>query len=165
MTKKYLPWLVLGGVVYLLFRKDDGILPSEAVTVINKIKNTMGIKKGGVNNPGNIRTTDIKWRGETTQPGDAFESYDTIENGIHAMYMNLITYRNRGIFTIDKIINTWAPAKDNNNVPAYIKTVSNLTAIAPTDLLDLTDYPHLISAMSKVEGNHFVTADQVKAVV
>jgi hypothetical protein len=165
MTKKYLQWFVLGGALYLLFRKDDGVLPSEAVTAITKIKNAIGMQKGGINNPGNIRTTNIKWRGEITKPGDTFESYDTLENGIHAMYMNLQAYRNRGIKTIDRIINTWAPANDNNNVRAYIATVSNITKISPTDPLDLMDYPHLISAMSKVEGNHFVTADQVKAVV
>jgi hypothetical protein len=165
MTKKYLPWFVLGGALFLLFRKDDGTLPSDAVTAITKIKNAIGMQKGGINNPGNIRSTEIKWKGKITKPGDSFESFDTLENGIRAMYKNLMSYRSRGINSIHEIIHTWAPESDNNNTPAYIKTVSLATKLSPISPLDIMDYPSLISAMSKVEGNHFVTADQVKAVV
>lgn len=165
ISKRYIYAAIIGGVAYLLLRKDDGLLPSSIVTGVTKIKNAMGIQKGGINNPGNIRSTAIKWKGELTRPGDAFESYDTIESGIRAMYLNLQSYRNRGLDTISEIIRSWAPPEDKNDTEAYIKTVSKITGIGPVQMILKEHYPAIISAMSKVEGNCYVAPDQVKAVI
>lgn len=119
--------------------------------------------KGGINNPGNIRNTNIKWGGEITLPSDTFESFDTIENGIRAMNANLQAYANlHNIHTIRGIINRWAPASDNNNVEAYIKRVSTETGIDPDTVLSMFDYAAVIVAMSKVEGTNPVKLDTVK---
>lgn len=119
--------------------------------------------KGGVNNPGNLRNTSIKWGGEVTLPSDTFESFDTIENGIRAMYANLQAYANlHNIRTIRGIINRWAPATDGNNVNNYISRVVNETGIGADDQLSMFDYPKVIVAMSKVEATYPVQLDTVK---
>lgn len=118
--------------------------------------------KGGKNNPGNIVASTIQWGGEVTQPGDRFESFATVDDGIRAMYNNLMAYRNvHGIKTLHDIIYRWAPPTDGNDTEGYIKMVSTSTGISPTAILSPVDYQGVISAMSKVEGNTFVTPEQV----
>ncbi len=108
--------------------------------------------KGGKNNPGNIRNTSIKWGGEITQPGDVFESFDTLKNGVKAMYQNLLAFKNvHAINTISGIIYRWAPPNENDT-SAYINFVSEQTGIDQNKQLSIDDYPAIISAMSKQEG-------------
>lgn len=119
--------------------------------------------KGGVNNPGNIRNTSIKWGGEVTKPNEVFESFDTIESGIKAMYNNLKYYADKyNIRTIRGIISRWAPPTDGNATETYIKVVSNKTGIPDSKALSPYDYPAVIAAMSIVEGTYPVTKDKVK---
>lgn len=149
------------------------LVPTVIIAVVLLIKNfkklsnipNTGIvnRKGGINNPGNIRNTAIKWGGEVTQPGEAFESFDTLENGIRAMYKNLLAYKSKyGIDTITAIINRWAPNSDGNNESAYVSAIVKYTGLNANAPLQAADYSKVISAMSKVEGNVFVTVDQVK---
>ena len=83
------------------------------------------------NNPGNIRISTIPWDGKVpvsqNTDGD-FEQFYNAEDGIRAMARNLLTYYNRGLDTIEKMISTWAPSNENDTA-AYIRSVSMKTGI------------------------------------
>lgn len=101
-----------------------------------------------LNNPLNMERGKDKWQGmakEQTHP--RFIKFDDIYSGIRAGFKNLLTYRKRGLNTINKIITTWAPPSDNNPTAAYIANVSSRTGIAPNTVLALSDYPRVIHAM------------------
>lgn len=72
------------------------------------------------NNPGNLRVGPNDWVGKTTQPGAAFESFDTPEHGVRARVLTYDSYLKRGVNTIAAIANTSGPASDANNVAAEI---------------------------------------------
>lgn len=148
-------WIITGIVLFVLL--------IVAIIIYKNRKGKQAMSKGGKNNPGNIRNTSIKWGGETTKAGETFESFDTLQNGIKAMYQNLITYRSRySLTTIHDIIYRWANPKDGNNTEGYISRVENTTGINRNQQLAVSDYPSVISAMSKVEATFPVSIDQVK---
>lgn len=71
------------------------------------------------NNPGNLRVAGTNdWQGKVTQPGDAFERFSSVGDGVRARAMTYASYINRGVNTIDKISNTSGPASDNNDIPS-----------------------------------------------
>lgn len=73
------------------------------------------------NNPGNLRAADSnQWVGKTTKPGDAFESFDTPENGIRARAMTYGSYLRNGTNTIAQIADRSGPASDGNDIPSQI---------------------------------------------
>ena len=82
------------------------------------------------NNPLNIRVSSNNWIGKDKPSKDKnFETFDTMEHGIRAAFIIIRNYINKkGIRTLSSIINTWAPANENNTT-AYINVVSKLTNI------------------------------------
>lgn len=102
------------------------------------------------NNPGNIRPSDDKWQGMTgvdkAGGGKGYVTFDTPENGIRAMTKNLMTYQGRGLDTVEKIINTWAPAADKNDVEAYIRNVTNRLGVTRDAKLNLSN-PNVMKAL------------------
>ncbi|MBQ8714183.1 MAG: structural protein P5 [Prevotella sp.] len=89
------------------------------------------------NNPLNIvKSPDFCWLGEVKEGGDKiFVKFETMPQGCRAALKLLRTYYEKHkCNTICRIIRRWAPETENN-VQAYIKTVSLLTGIAPTTLL------------------------------
>lgn len=89
------------------------------------------------NNPGNIRISNIAWKGKVpvSQNTDgAFEQFTTLEYGISALVNNLLAYHKKGLNTIEKIISTWAPSSENNT-KAYINSVTQRTNLAANKIL------------------------------
>lgn len=86
------------------------------------------------NNPLNIKKSDkVFWLGEVV-PGrdETFSQFETMGLGCRAALKLLRAYHHKyGCTTIRQIIRRWAP-EGENQVEAYIKTVSRLTGIAPT---------------------------------
>lgn len=73
------------------------------------------------NNPGNLRASDSnQWLGKTTQPGDAFESFDTMEHGIRARALTYSAYLREGANTITQIAARSGPASDGNDIASQI---------------------------------------------
>jgi hypothetical protein len=76
--------------------------------------------------------------------------------GYRAMFSLLTHYVNtEGLNTIRKIVSTYAPPEDNNDTEAYIKNVSDLTNVAPDDIVDITDtefFQQMVAAMSLQEN-------------
>lgn len=75
---------------------------------------------GNVNNPGNlVANSNVSWKGETTQPGQKFESFDTLRNGVRAWYINLFGKVQKGTITnTTTMIDVLTPASSENPEPA-----------------------------------------------
>lgn len=117
------------------------------------------------NNPGNIRISDNNWEGQVGDDGE-FVRFASPEHGVRALGKNLITYRNKGVVTINQIISRWAPKKDGNDTEGYIKFVSGKMGVDPNVPIDVTDINTLRSittAIMQQEGNHSISGEQIDA--
>lgn len=66
------------------------------------------------NNPGNIVQSDINWKGKVSCDS-RFECFDTPENGIRALGMNLLAYYfKRDLTTLASILRVWSPPHEND---------------------------------------------------
>jgi hypothetical protein len=83
------------------------------------------------NNPGNLRKSSVAWAGKISNPLDtAFESFDTMANGVRAAIRNAYTHWNRGKNTVATLISIWAPPTENNTI-AYVAAVAKEAGISP----------------------------------
>jgi hypothetical protein len=112
------------------------------------------------NNPGNlIHSAGGKllppYTGEVRPPKDSrFRTFSSMPYGYRAMFVLLKTYNNRGVDTIEKIINTWAPPVENAT-SSYIANVEKQTGINRYTKLNINDqssYKKIVAAISKVEN-------------
>lgn len=91
------------------------------------------------NNPGNLRMTNIKWQGKipNAQNTDgAFEQFTDVRFGIRALIKDISgDIKNKGLNTIQLLINAYAPGSDGNNVNAYVNHVSSYTGIPITQII------------------------------
>jgi hypothetical protein len=93
------------------------------------------------NNPGNLRS----WPCAGSSGG--YAAFASPEDGLKAAGRNLIAYQDKyGIDTISKTISRWAPAGDNNNVPAYIAAMSKSTGYGADQNLNFHD-PKVLAPM------------------
>lgn len=114
------------------------------------------------NNPGNIRLSKVRYKGEVRPSRDpAFRQFETLAWGYRAIFVLLHTYRVRhGLDTIRGMISRWAPPSENRT-DAYIRAVSADTGIGPDQPLDTRDPAVMIplaAAISRVENG--VAADR-----
>jgi hypothetical protein len=86
------------------------------------------------NNPGNLRPGD-NWQGMTGTNG-GFVTFEDLSWGLRALGTDLSNKVFRGLDTITKIIEVYAP-RSENNTDAYISAVSNSTGIGKNDKLVL----------------------------
>ena len=104
------------------------------------------------NNPGNIRISDMPWRGKIPRQDNtdgAFEQFTSMAYGVRAMAILLRTYiKRKGLDTIEKIIPVYAPATEND-VEAYIQVVSLISGLQRDAVIDFTydDMHRLVHAM------------------
>lgn len=108
------------------------------------------------NNALNIEAGPFTQRQAGFQGHDGrFARFQSPEQGIVAASNLLDTYGQRGLNTVNGIINRWAPPSDGNNVNAYAGKVSQVLGVHPNQPLNLQDpqvKAALISAMSAVEN-------------
>ena len=107
-------------------------------------------------NPGNIRHSSNRYRGEVRPSRDpAFKEFETIEWGYRAIFVTLNTYRRKyGLRTIREMITRWAPPIENHT-EAYIRAVSNRTGFLPDKEIDTCSERQMIpfvAAISEVEN-------------
>ncbi len=110
------------------------------------------LKRGERNNNwGNIKKAPIKWVGEVEGADKTFCMFSKVKYGLRAMYYILYKYqRVHKLTTIEQIIKRWS-ATDQ---ATYIKYVSAVVGIKPTDYIDLKirdNFYLLCKAMVKVE--------------
>lgn len=89
------------------------------------------------NNPGNIRLTSDRWRGQVLpSPDRSFAVFKSPEWGYRALFVVLEGYMLRhGLRTIREIIGRYAPPSENATA-AYIRSVCRATGWGPDDPLD-----------------------------
>ena len=77
-------------------------------------------------NPGNIRKSTDLFNGEVRPSQDKeFKQFRDMDYGFRAMWSVLKSYYYRhGLYSIQEIINRWAPLKDRNPTEAYIDFVA-----------------------------------------
>ncbi|WP_405600466.1 MULTISPECIES: hypothetical protein [unclassified Pseudoalteromonas] len=112
------------------------------------------------NNPLNIRTGN-DWVGERERAIDkGYEEFLTPAFGFRAAYKLLMTYKNKySAYTLETILNRWAPANGEHNgqtyvnhTQNYIKYVGQRLGITAHDAIPEHLYPELMLAMSDFEG-------------
>ncbi len=102
------------------------------------------------NNPGNIRPGE-PWQGKIGEDG-GFIVFLDITYGTRALAKDLNTKITKGLDTIRSIITQYAPASDNNDVAAYITSVSNDTGIGPDE--QLGNDPDTLHSLVRAIMNH-----------
>ena len=112
-------------------------------------------------NPLNIRINKDKFVGEVLPSTDtAFKQFISMAYGYRAAFVTLATYHKRGRDTIQKIIEAWAPANENNT-EGYIAKVEKWSGIDRSNVLftegNKDKYIKIVAAMSRVENG--VVAD------
>jgi hypothetical protein len=107
------------------------------------------------NNPGNIEYDPrVRWDGLVgiePVPLDGsrqrFARFATPEHGIRAIVKILSSYRRRGLDTVPKIVETWAPACDNNPVSQYVDDVDAIAHVRNDTVLPLELPAALVAAL------------------
>jgi hypothetical protein len=103
------------------------------------------------NNPGNVHAS---------APGQQVDArgirvFGSKEEGLKALDADITTKMARGLDTISKIINVYAPAGDHNNVPAYIAALVKDTGKGANEHLTAADRAALEAAIIKHEGAQY----------
>lgn len=123
-------------------------------------KNTPGFRN---HNPGNLKAAS-----NSTGKRGEFSTFANDNDGLSAMFRQLMLYGDRGNNTISGIIHTYAPSSENNT-RAYIDDVSSRTGYDSRQRLDLHNpevLKTLASAMIQHEqGSQPYTEEQLKNAV
>lgn len=123
--------------------------------------NTIGFKQ---NNWGNLRGLNINWVG-TVPTKNGYHAFDTPENGVRALFVDLMAKMSKGKDTIEEIISMYAPKEDNNDTEKYIKNVSNRTELHRKRLLTYSDLIPLAKAIIFQEiGLNVDSTDYTKSI-
>lgn len=171
MKKQDKNWIIAGGALLGLFllanraraASGSGGGSGQSVANLSYLGQT-GLPRGmRNNNPGNIRKSNTAWKGKISSTDNAFEQFSAYVWGIRAMIKNLQSYqRDRGLNTLTQLINTWAPAADNNDTSAYIRNVALSSGFSPTQSLNLSDkntMRKLVRSMAVVENGRDAITD------
>lgn len=107
-------------------------------------------------NPGNIRRSRSKFKGEVRPSRDAaFKQFETMAYGYRAMFVLLDTYHRRyGLTTIRGMISRWAPPSENFT-DGYIRFVAERSGIDADTMVDSRlerDMVPIVAAMSEIEN-------------
>jgi hypothetical protein len=108
-----------------------------------------GLPRGlRVNNPLNLRHSEIAWHGKAAhQPDSDYVAFEDAHHGIRAAARNLLTYyRKHKLRTVQGIVRRWAPPEDDNDTGSYISRVAQRLNVAADAELDLED-PAILSAL------------------
>lgn len=143
---------------------------------------------GSWNSPGNVRPGDVAYEGESgtvTTDNGTFLTFKTPVDGLNAMAQSIgqmarvkipQRFREGGIpsdrFTIENLINIYAPPKDKNKTGDYINFVAGKLGVDKAAELDIDDpaqMTRLIDAMVRQESGHdhadwFRRADYLNAI-
>jgi hypothetical protein len=118
------------------------------------------------NNPGNIRRSAVRYKGEVASADGAFKQFESAAWGYRAMFMLLHTYRvRRSLDTLRRMIGRYAPPVENDTA-AYVSFVAARAAVdadAPLDTLSRVPMVAVVAAMSRVENGADAIAADVEA--
>ena len=131
--------------------------PAQAAAAVAGRRTTLGGDQGASgtqyrnNNPGNLRPY---------APGQAVDSrgirvFGSLAEGEKALDDDIHAKLRRGLDTIAKIINVYAPAGDGNDVPAYVADLVKRTGKGANEHLTEADAPALEAAIKIHEGAQY----------
>ena len=108
------------------------------------------------NNPGNIRRSRVRYKGEVCPSRDPdFKEFSTMAYGYRAVFVLLDTYRSRyGLATIRQMLNRYAPPTENFT-EGYVRFVADCAGVMPDEFIDTRsekDMIPIVAAMSKIEN-------------
>ncbi len=106
------------------------------------------------NNPGNIRLTAAKWRGQRAAQADAeFAEFESPLLGLRALMILLLTYHRRyGLDTVESIINRYAPPHENAT-DHYAESVAKQLGVKRRQALDLAK-PAVLAGLARAIVQH-----------
>ncbi|MDF3022910.1 MAG: hypothetical protein K0R10_271 [Alphaproteobacteria bacterium] len=106
------------------------------------------------NNPGNIRLSSAKWRGQRKlQTDTAFVEFESPLLGLRALMILLLTYhRKYDLDTVQSIINRYAPPHENTT-DHYAENVARQLGVTRQQVLDLTK-PATLAGLARAIVNH-----------
>ncbi|WP_447876939.1 hypothetical protein [Serratia fonticola] len=137
-------------------RQDPGFSTGETRSGPRGIRN---------NNPGNLNFAGQAGAQKEGGPNGRFAVFQSMTAGVAALYRQIQLYASRGINTISKIVNKYAPAADNNNVGAYIKALMGATGKDANEALDTSDMQTMMSLLRGIinheNGKGHVSDDQI----
>ncbi len=117
------------------------------------------------NNPGNIRHSKVRYRGETGSADKAFKTFESPAWGYRAMFVVLHTYRVRhGLDTLEKMIARYAPPCENDT-GGYLLFVAARAQGSPHEPLDTLSRAVMVAvvgAMSRIENGVDAIASDVE---
>jgi hypothetical protein len=118
-------------------------------------------------NPGNLRDAP-NTAGKDVDSNGSFSVFRSDKDGLAAQARQLMLYGDRGNNTLDGIIHTYAPAKENKT-QKYIDDVSRMTGYKPADRLNLHDSetlrPLMAAMIKKENGTQPFSRDQIDAAI
>lgn len=102
-------------------------------------------------NPGNIRLSRVKYRGEKVVSTDAqFKQFESMAWGFRAIFILLDTYRVKyGLNTLQEMLNRYAPPTENPTTE-YVNFVSRRTKIADISRVDTLNSRHMIPIVTAI---------------
>ncbi len=118
------------------------------------------------NNPGNIRRSKTRYKGEVRPSRDAeFKEFCSMAYGYRAIFTLLHSYNRRyALTTIRAMLNRYAPPTENLT-EGYIRFVAERTGIdanTSIDTLNERDMIAIVRAMSEVENGTPATLSDVE---
>lgn len=118
------------------------------------------------NNPGNIRRSRARYRGEVQPSNDPdFKQFESPGWGYRAIFVLLDTYRIRyGLNTVRDMISRWAPPTENHT-RNYIRNVAQAMGVADDEPIDTRDKQTMLrfaAAISRVENGTEADMEQVE---
>lgn len=124
----YLNWSIGGLLVAVLFVAFMLISGPALAHGVDPKRLPRGIRN---KNPGNLRDTGIKWKGLTGADSNGYAIFDTIDNGLRAMAIDVIgDIAKRGKNKLEPLFMEYAPSADNNDPAAYARAVAAYTGIS-----------------------------------
>ena len=118
---------------------------------ISLVTSAVGGEVRGIrnNNPGNIRKSNIQWKGAIGDDG-VFVKFASPEYGIRAMARILRVYNNKyKINTVRGIISRWAPTSENRT-DDYVAFVSKKIGKKPDEPIDINNKQELAKLITAI---------------
>ena len=122
------------------------------------------------NNVGNIRHVNhVRWKGQTGYNKSGFVVFDTSQNAFRAMFILLTSYVKRGVNSLSRIINVYAPPNENDT-DKYIDYVEARTGISRNLILTESylnsengkNFKKIVEAMSRRERGVAYSSDVIE---
>lgn len=117
-------------------------------------------------NPGNIRLSRVKYKGEKPSADAQFKQFESMAWGFRAIFILLDTYRVKyGLNTLQEMINRYAPPTENNTTE-YVNFVSRRSKVADisrVDTLSERQMVPIVTAIAAMENGSEPDANDVMA--